>query len=95
MIVDVEQTPILGTVEILGHLSFDDSIDIHFRALNIFVRGGMLMAGTSENPFSHNLLIELIGPRDAETIAISNDIYGGNKAIINIGTVIMHGMPRT
>ena len=55
MVLDLEQTPLLKSLEINGRLTFLDFQEqpIHLRSEKIFVRAGELLIGTAEVPFKN------------------------------------------
>mmetsp|Transcript_20915 Transcript_20915/g.32408 ORF Transcript_20915/g.32408 Transcript_20915/m.32408 type:complete len:122 (+) Transcript_20915:941-1306(+) len=94
MLYDLEDSPVYKKVMILGILTFEDTGDRKLNAEAVFVRGGELYIGTKETPFEHKAVIELHGKRNSETLAISNTIFAGNKALANVGKVHMYGQSR-
>ena len=95
MLLDLEETPIVGLVQINGRLTFDPTMNVNFRAKHIFVRAGELIIGEETAPYEMEGRITLYGEKDAKAIVFDNAIEAGNKLIANVGLVKMYGKPRT
>lgn len=54
MIYDLENSPIVDTIQINGRLTFQQGSDLNLHAKHIFVRAGELIIGTEEEPFEGN-----------------------------------------
>jgi len=50
MVFDLEESPILKSLQINGILSFSNTTNTHLRAKHIFVRAGQLLIGTADYP---------------------------------------------
>lgn len=59
------------------------------------MEGGELIVGTMESPQLIPAEIVLHGAGTDETLIINNENVAGNKAIGNIGTISMYGVPRS
>jgi len=94
MLYDLEESPIYNNIEIQGILTFEDTANRKLTAYTIFNRGGEIYVGTEETPFQHKAVIELYGDRNDPTLAFSNTIFTGNKAIGNVGVIKMYGKSR-
>ncbi|ROT65416.1 putative fibrocystin-L [Penaeus vannamei] len=97
IIVDTD-TPSLGRVYVYGGLEFADTMDHVFNATIIFLQGGSLVAGFSEDaPFTHKLNIVLRGttdPNDPDNVDMpmpdgTPDV--GWKAMGVFGQLILNG----
>ncbi|XP_063605340.1 fibrocystin-L-like [Penaeus indicus] len=97
IIVDTD-TPSLGRVYVYGGLEFEDSRDHVFNATIIFLQGGTLVAGFTEDaPFTHELDIVLRGttdPNDPDNVDMpmpdgTPDV--GWKAMGVFGQLILNG----
>jgi hypothetical protein len=95
MTMDLPTTPLFKLVQINGILNFKQDIDIHFRAMHIFVRAGELNVGSEKNPYMKNCTIEMVGDYASRAIVYDNAIEAGNKIIANINKVRMYGKKRT
>lgn len=90
-----EESPVFQLVRVNGNLTFATDKDLHFRAKHIFVRGGNLILGTPEEPLTNQVIIELQGEKNAETIVYDNAVEAGNKLIAVTGRLEAYGVPRT
>jgi len=96
MVLDLEETPILNSIEINGRLSFvQDGTNVHLRSKQIFVRAGEFFIGSEETPFAAEALITLHGMQDEVTLDLSGSISAGNKILATTGRVLFYGQPRT
>jgi hypothetical protein len=95
MLLDLEETPIVGLIQINGRLTFDQTKNINFRAKHIFVRAGELIIGNATHPYEKEGRITLYGEKDSKAIVFDNAIEAGNKLIANVGKVQMYGKKRT
>ncbi|KAK7084669.1 Fibrocystin-L [Halocaridina rubra] len=97
LIVDTA-TPKLGRVYVYGAIEFEDVMDHTFEATIIYLQGGTVVAGFSENaPFVHKLNIVLRGsldPSDPDNVDMPMP-FGvpsvGWKAIGVFGQLTLHG----
>ena len=90
---DVE-TPILSVLLVEGALYFDQEKDVSIDASYIFVHGGLLQAGTAEEPYEKHATITLHGDR-YKTIELpmigAKMIAVANKGVVNLkGASGMH-----
>jgi hypothetical protein len=96
---DLEETPLLHFVTVNGRLSFkndpEEAVDRTIHAYIVFVRQGELLIGDEEEPYNGVATIKLYGEPTDETIAFSMYTEGGNKGILNVGTVKMFGKDRS
>lgn len=95
MTMDLEETPILGYVEINGLLVFQNHFNHNFRAKIITIRAGELQIGTAEEPYTAQANITLHGAKEDEAKAFDNDIAAINKFMANINKLSIYGKPRT
>ena len=96
MLLDIEETPKLKSLNINGRLSFiQNDIDIHLRAEKIFVRAGEFFIGSEESPFLNKATITLLGKQDVETLRLSGTVDGGNKVIGVTNRLEFYGQQRT
>jgi len=95
---DVEDTPILKSLEINGRLTFkndpEEAVDRTLRSHWVYVRAGELHIGTEEEPYNGVATIHLYGRPLDETLAFSMITEGGNKGLFIVGNVTMYGQPR-
>jgi len=96
MFLDLEETPVLKSLEINGRLTFmQNGKNIHLRSKQILVRAGELLIGNVTHPFEANATITLHGVQKEETLVLSNSITAGNKILAVIGNVKFYGKPRS
>lgn len=95
MLLDLEETPVVGLVQINGRLTFDQTKNVNFRAKHVFVRAGELIIGNATHPYEMEGRITLYGEKDSKAIVFDNAIEAGNKLIANVGLVQMYGKPRS
>lgn len=95
LLVDVDSTPILSFITVLGSLIFapetDKSHQRTFDATYIIVNGGYLEIGTEEFPYDSKLTITMHG--DEYTPALP--IYGNKCIAVRNGRLEMHGPERS
>ncbi|XP_068250285.1 fibrocystin-L-like [Palaemon carinicauda] len=98
MIVDTV-TPPLARVYVYGTIEFEDTMDHTFNTTIIFIQGGTVVAGFSEDdPFTHNLNIVLRGtldPNDPDNVDMpmpSGVPNVGWKAMGVFGQLTLHGL---
>ena len=94
MIFDIEESPIINTLEINGRLTFKAKSNLHLRAKHIFVRAGELIIGNETAPFEGNAKITLFGEKANQHIVFEKNVEAGNKVIANTGLIKMYGLPR-
>lgn len=95
MLLDIEETPRLGTININGRLSFiQNDMDIHLQAENIFVRAGEFFIGSEEEPFQNKATITLLGGQKTDTVTLSGTVDGGNKVIAVTNSLQFYGIQR-
>jgi hypothetical protein len=79
----------LNTLTIDGYAKFDDSdptATFNIVARNIWVRGGVLAAGSPTKPFPASLNIQLLGLKnDSNYVIIDPFVEAGNKVIAVTG----------
>jgi len=61
---------IYNKVEINGCLTFDAAKNHHFKAKIIYLRNGRLSIGSKEKRYTKSAIIELVGDKEAEAIAL-------------------------
>ena len=98
IIYDLEDSPVFDLITVNGRLSFLDEPeilpDLNLNTHYIFVRGGELLIGSADEPYSANAKITLFGARADEQVVMSGTVEAGNKIIANTGLVEMYGTPR-
>ena len=96
---DIEETPLLKSLTINGRLTFkndpEEAVDRTIHAYIVFVRAGEFFIGSEEEPYNGIATVKLYGEPRSEAIAFSMYTEGGNKGILNIGTVKMFGKGRS
>ena len=95
LLVDVDSTPILSFITVLGSLIFAPETDLThertFDAQYIIVNGGYLEIGTEDFPYDSKLTITMHG--DELTPALP--IYGNKVIAVRNGILEMHGVERS
>ena len=96
MLLDLNETPYLKTLNINGRLSFiqKEDFDIHLKSETIFVRAGEFFIGSVEEPFTSQATITLMGEQEAETLTLAGTVKGGNKILAVNGLAAFYGKPR-
>lgn len=95
MLYDIEESPKFNIIEINGRLTFEDADkDLHLRAKYIFVRAGELLIGTPEIPYLRKAKITLYGEKANQHMVYTNSFEAGNKILVNINKVSLHGSER-
>ncbi|XP_070541075.1 fibrocystin-L-like [Ptychodera flava] len=93
MVADVA-LPNMNKLYIYGTLEIDDERNNVINATYIFIHGGRLVAGWSEdNPFSHKLHILLRGNHFTPDIPLPNGPNMGSKVLGVFGGLDLHGEP--
>jgi hypothetical protein len=92
IIMDVNP-PKLGKVTVLGRLEFRDNAPRKLEADAIVV-WGELVVGTPDAPFQNGAEIVLYGIRTSTTVLVDNNLFLGNKVLVVLGKVTMHGAVR-
>jgi len=72
----------------------DTETDLHLHVEHLFVRAGKLLIGNETHPFNRTAKITLHGTKAEEAKVFDGTIEGGNKAIVNVGTIKMYGKPQ-
>lgn len=95
LLVDVDSTPVLSFLTVMGSLIFapedDKSHERFFDAQYIIVNGGYLEIGTEDFPYDSKLTITMHG--DEYTPALP--IYGNKVIAVRNGRLEMHGKERS
>lgn len=95
MIYDIppEDAVRLGTLTILGRLTFTQDFDAELIAEKIVLNRGELYIGTEDEPYPADLqaTITLTGEKNDEHFVISNTFDAGNKGIYNLGKLVLVG----
>jgi hypothetical protein len=95
VVVDVA-LPILTRIQIDGVLEIDDSRDNKLSVDEIFINGGEFIIGWENQPFTHNMEIELTGTKASTEYILPNGFDSmGSKGIGVYGGLDLHGIPRT
>ena len=96
MYLDIEETPVLNSLEVNGRLTFlNDDFNITLKTKRLYVRAGELYIGTETEPFKNVAKITLVGNQDEETFALSPTLEVYNKNLVNVGKVAIYGKPVT
>jgi hypothetical protein len=77
-------------IVIEGMLEFEDGKDLELQATYIFIRGGRLIIGRENAPFTHKAVITLHGK---PYLTPELPIYGGKTIAVRGGGIDMHGTP--
>ena len=95
LLVDVDSTPILSFITVLGSLIFapeeDKTHERTFDAEYIIVNGGYLEIGTEEFPYDSKLTITMHGDEYSPALPI----YGNKVIAVRNGRLEMHGVERS
>ncbi|CAI2373695.1 unnamed protein product [Moneuplotes crassus] len=93
MLYDLEDSPILKSIEVNGRLTIENTDkDRILRTYLIFIRKGDLVVGTEAEPFKASMTFELHGQRSDKDIYFHTKMFeGGNKVIANTGNMTMYG----
>lgn len=97
MVLDLAETPKLGTLSVNGRLSFiqhEDYPSVHLQAHAVFVRAGELLIGSEEEPFAGNATITLLGETEDDGLTLQGTVTGGNKVLAVTGDVKIFGTKR-
>lgn len=96
---DIEETPLLKLLTVNGRLTFkndnETAVDRTIHAYNVFVRAGELFVGDEFGPYNGIATIKLYGEPIDDSVAFSMYTEGGNKGLLNVGTVAMYGKDRS
>eukprot|EP00761_Pharyngomonas_kirbyi_P010107 gb/GECH01010125.1/.p1 GENE.gb/GECH01010125.1/~~gb/GECH01010125.1/.p1 ORF type:complete len:3495 (+),score=610.83 gb/GECH01010125.1/:1-10485(+) len=84
----------LNTLTIQGALEFIDSFNVTLETTYIFLKGGDIRIGKSNQPFHHNAEIKLNGDRNTFPLLINNDLNLGPKVLAIFGNAELYGKPR-
>lgn len=96
MYLDLEETPILKSLEVNGRLTFlDNDTDITLNTYLLYVRAGELLIGSEDAPYSNKASIILHGSSNDETFVLSPTLEVYNKVFVTAGRVAFYGQPRT
>ena len=90
---DVASTPVLGNMEIFGHLEFQDGVDRELNAERIVIRGpfGSLDIGSEAAPFMSNAVVQIHGDRLTEMYAVDTSVMVGSMALAVFGELNIYG----
>lgn len=95
LLVDVDSTPVLSFITVMGSLIFapeaDKSHHRTFDARYIIVNGGYLEIGTEEFPYDSKLTITMHGEESDPALPI----YGNKVIAVRNGVLSMHGPERS
>lgn len=91
LLLDVDPAP-LNNLTIDGNLIADDTRDVNITANFIWIRAGNLSAGSSANPFTHKLTIQVNGQK-TDTARLIDPIVTGNKLIVVTGFLNLYASP--
>ena len=91
IVMDVYETPVLGSLEINGKLSCQSGQPCVIHAYSLWVRQGILEIGTADVPFDDIAIITLHGNNTEEYWAFTPQIDSGNKNLVVTGTANFYG----
>eukprot|EP00854_Cymbomonas_tetramitiformis_P005436 gene5436-6591_t len=83
--------PQLVLIIVEGRLEFEDAGDLELHAEYIFVRGGHLVVGTEDEPFTHQATITMHGQ---PYVTPELPTYGAKCIAVRRGAVDLHGVPK-
>lgn len=92
IIMDIDP-PLLGSLTVEGAFKILDR-DAKLEVYRIVIWGEMFV-GTPDLPFNSNLEIILHGQRDDPATVVDNNLFLGNKNIVVLGELHIHGAPKT
>jgi hypothetical protein len=95
VIMDVYETPVLGSLEVNGKLTCPMGQPCLIHAYNLWVRQGELEIGNSTEPFDNTAIITLHGNNTQEYWAFTPQIDSGNKNFVVTGKANLYGQPRS
>ena len=89
-------TAVLQYLEVNGVLKFLPGTSASIRSHWIFVRAGSIVSGSSSQPTPSTTIHQIIlyGQSLDTTFAFSQNVQGGNKALVVTGTLSLHGYPK-
>jgi hypothetical protein len=91
LVLDIDPPP-LSNLIIDGNLIADGTRDVNIISNFIFIRSGNFTAGSSFNPFSRKLTIQINGQK-SDTPYFIDKILTGNKLFVVTGQLNLHGTP--
>lgn len=81
---DMEPVPI-GNWIIKGDVIIPNNMmNVNIKAKNIWIKSGALKAGTTSEPYTGNLIIEILGNKNDRHITINPEL-SGNKLFVVTG----------
>eukprot|EP00007_Cunea_sp_BSH-02190019_P009900 CAMPEP_0174228976 /NCGR_PEP_ID=MMETSP0417-20130205/58_1 /TAXON_ID=242541 /ORGANISM="Mayorella sp, Strain BSH-02190019" /LENGTH=3668 /DNA_ID=CAMNT_0015306471 /DNA_START=321 /DNA_END=11327 /DNA_ORIENTATION=- len=91
-----EDSAALGRLFVSGRLSFSEASadhDLLLQADTIVLRGGTLDAGSEASPYpaDRTATVQLNGQRADPVLALTEYTDAGNKALVNLGVLSLHG----
>jgi hypothetical protein len=93
IILDVDP-PALGKLTIEGRLEFlDNGVPRNLTAASIVVWGSLIV-GTPAVPYLSRADIVLTGTRTSPSVVVDNNLFVGNKVLVALGQVSLHGAVR-
>ena len=94
VVVDITFPPLIR-VQVDGTIEFDDQLDNKLSVDELFINGGQVIVGWENNPFTHQMEIELTGTKSSKEFILPNGFDSmGSKAIGVYGGLDLHGIPR-
>lgn len=94
LLLDMDPLPI-NNLTIDGNLIADDSRDVTIIANFIHVRAGNFSAGSTSNPFTHKLTIQLNGNKQDSTFVIDPSLTGNKLFVITGFLNLVSNPPET
>lgn len=94
LLLDVDPAPI-NNFTIDGNLIIDDTRDVTIIANFIHVRAGNLSAGSTSNPFTHKLTIQINGNKQDSTYVIDPSLTGNKLFVITGFLNLVSNPPET
>ena len=94
VIMDIYETPKLGSLEVNGKLSCLQGQPCLIQVYNFWIRQGELEIGTAAEPFESEAVIRLLGNNTQEYWAFTPQIDSGNKNLVVTGKAGLFGLAR-
>ena len=94
MLMDIDETPDLASLQINGKLTVPPGRSREIRTHSLWVRAGELQVGSEAQRFEHKMYITLLGDNTEAYWAYRTDVEAGNKNFVVTGKVSLWGATR-